>query len=132
VRVREWQSNPDMKSRKILLSALMVLLVAVAAVLTYRHGHERDSFTGRAEMLALMPEDATAVLLVDLAQFRTSSFLAQLFAWAPHPAVEEDYAQFVKATGFNYEKDLRRGIFAAIERTAPLRDCRGTLRPQKN
>jgi hypothetical protein len=122
VRVREWQSNPDMKSRKILLSALTVLLIGVAALLTYRHGHGRDSFTGRAAMLALMPEDATAVVLVDLAQFRTSSFLAQLFAWAPRPALEEDYAQFVKATGFNYEKDLDRFAVAFSQQSKePLR-----------
>src|SRR5690349_16954965 len=97
-----------MKSRKLLLSAMIVLLAGVAALLAYRHWHAPDFFTHRAEMLALLPEDATAVVFVDLAQFRTSSFVAQLFAWAPRTAVEEDYAQFVKATGFNYEKDLDR------------------------
>ena len=86
-------------------------------------------------MLALMPEDATAVVFVDLAQFRTSSFLAQLFAWAPRPPVEQDYEQFVKATGFNFEKDLDRFAVAFSQqskRTVALRDCRGTLRSQKN
>jgi hypothetical protein len=111
-----------MKSREILLSAAIVLLAGVAALLAYRHWYTRDSFAGRAEMLALMPEDATAVVFVDLAQFRASSFLAQLFAWAPRPAVEEDYAQFVKTTGFNYEKDLDRFAVAFLQQSKePIR-----------
>ena len=111
-----------MKPRKILLSAALFLLAGVAGLLAYHHWHARDSFTGRSEMLALMPEDATAVVFVDLAQFRTSSFLAQLFAWAPRPAVEEDYEQFVKATGFNYEKDLDRFAVAFLQQgKEPLR-----------
>ena len=104
----QWQSHRVMKSQRVLWSALMVLLAGAAALFAYHHWQARDSFTGRAEMLQLMPEDATAVVFVDLAQFRTSSFLAQLFDWASRPAVEEDYTQFVKATGFNYEKDLDR------------------------
>ncbi len=73
-------------------------------------------------MLALMPEEATAVVFLDLAQFRTSPFLEQLFAWAPRPAVEQDYVQFVKATGFNYEKDLDRFAVAFSQRSKqPIR-----------
>ena len=97
-----------MKSRKTLFSAMLLSLAGIAALFAYRHWHSRDSFVGRSEMLALMPEDAAAVVFLDLAQFRTSSFLAQMFAWAPRPAVEEDYAQFVMATGFHYETDLDR------------------------
>ncbi len=108
MRLLERLSNPVMKSRKILLSTALLLLAGATFLLAYRYWHVRDSFAGRSELLALMPEDATAVVFVDLAQFRTSSFLAQLFAWAPRPAVEEDYEQFVKATGFNYETDLDR------------------------
>jgi len=111
-----------MKSRKLLLSATLVFLAGVAVMFAHRHWHSRDSSTDRGEMLALMPEDATAVVFVDLAQFRTSTFLAQLFAWAPRPAVEEDYEQFVKATGFNYEKDLDRFAVAFSQQSKePLR-----------
>jgi len=87
---------------------MFVLVAGVAAFLAYRHWYTIKPLSGRAEMLALMPEDATAVVFLDLAQFRASPFLAQLFAWVPRAPVEEDYAQFVKATGFNYEKDLDR------------------------
>jgi hypothetical protein len=97
-----------MKKGKILLSATLLLLAAIAGLFAVRHWHSVDSLAGRTEMLALMPEDATAVVFLDLAQFRTSAFLSQLFAWAPRPALEQDYVQFVKATGFNYENDLDR------------------------
>jgi hypothetical protein len=104
-----------MSSRRIVLAAAVILVAGTAAILAYRHWHVRDSIASRSEMLALMPEDATAVVFLDLAQFRSSPFLAQLFAWAPRPAVEEDYAQFVKATGFNYEKDLDRFAIAVSQ-----------------
>jgi hypothetical protein len=97
-----------MKSQKIVLRAILILALLGAGLLAYRYWHAQDSVAGRAEMLALMPEGATAVVFLDLGQLRSSPFLAQLFAWAPRPAVEEEYAQFVKATGFNYEKDLDR------------------------
>ncbi len=63
-------------------------------------------------MLSLLPADPSAVVFLDLEQFRKSSFLPQLLAWLPHDSVEEDYAQFVKATGFNYERDLDRAAIA--------------------
>ncbi len=103
-----WQFDLGMKSRKILLLGDVGFGCRSRGILCVSPLARADSFADRAEMLALMPEDATAVVFLDLAQFRTSPFLAQLFAWAPRPAVEEDYAQFVKATGFNYEKDLDR------------------------
>jgi hypothetical protein len=59
-------------------------------------------------MLSHLPHDPSAVVFLDLVQFRSSPFLVQLFAWAPHPAPDKDYAQFVQATGFNYERDLDR------------------------
>jgi hypothetical protein len=97
-----------MKSRIIVLGSFLLLALVGAGLLADRYWHKQDSVTGRAEMLALIPEDATAVVFLDLEQLRSSPFLTQLFTWAPKPVVEEDYAQFVKATGFNYEKDLDR------------------------
>lgn len=110
----------------------MVILVAgVAGIFAYRHWHARDSFAGRAEMLAKMPEDATAVAFIDLAQFRSSPFLAQLFVWAPRPPVEEDYTQFVKATGFNYEKDLDRFALAISQQSVRFAIAEGRFDRKK-
>jgi hypothetical protein len=111
-----------MSSRKILLPAAVLLIAGVAAQFAYRHWNASDSPAGRAEMLALLPQDATAVVFLDLAQFRASPFLAQLYAWAPRPEVEEDYVQFVAATGFNYEKDLERFAVAFSQQSKqPIR-----------
>jgi hypothetical protein len=104
-----------MNSRKVVLAAMLILIAGMAAALAYRHWFAGDSVARRAEMLSLMPEDATAVVFLDLAQFRSSPFLSQLLSWAPRPTVDEEYAQFVKATGFNYEKDLDRFAIAVSQ-----------------
>src|SRR5215472_7062186 len=55
-----------------------------------------------------MPADASAVVFVDFAELRIAPFVAQLFAWAPQPEPDEDYARFLNETGFHYERDLDR------------------------
>src|SRR5262249_54058432 len=56
---------------------------------------------------------STSVVFIDLDQFRSSPFLAALYSWAPYPAEESDYRQFISDTGFDYERDLSR-VFIAI------------------
>jgi hypothetical protein len=94
-------------------SKLMLLIgIAVAILLGiffgYRHWEPRDSLAARTEMLSLMPEDASAVVYLDMTQLRSSPLLEQLFRWAPQPAPDGDYAQFLQATDFHYERDLDR------------------------
>src|SRR5439155_384565 len=36
-------------------------------------------------------------------------------AWAPKPQADADYAQFVKETGFDYERDLNRAAIAVLK-----------------
>jgi len=52
------------------------------------------------------------VIFVDVDGFRESSFLAKLYEWAQIPAVDSEYAQFVRETGFSYERDLHRVVVA--------------------
>ncbi len=63
---------------------------------------------GRNALLSWMPEDAGAVLFIDLAELRRAPFFADLLAWAPKPETDQEYRQFVQDTGFDYEKDLDR------------------------
>jgi hypothetical protein len=107
-----------MPKNKILLVAGILLASLVVAFLAYRHWNSRDSLADREGMLSLMPEDASAVVYLDLAQLRSSPFLDQLFRWAPKPTLDSDYAQFLQATGFNYESDLDR-VALAINRQSP-------------
>jgi len=70
----------------------------------------------REDALTLMPTDASAVLFADFGELRQAPFVAQLYAWAPKPQADADYAQFVKETGFDYERDLDRVAIAVEKR----------------
>jgi hypothetical protein len=81
------------------------LVLSVAAFYAYRR-YGTSTSSARGDLLGMMPADASAVLFVDVAEMRTAPFVAQLFAWAPQPEPDEDYAQFLRGTGFHYERDL--------------------------
>jgi hypothetical protein len=97
-----------MLGKKILLFGAAAILLLVGIFLTYRYWRRADVLGERQQMLALMPENAGTVIYVDWGQLRTSSTLSALLRWAPKPTVDSDYAQFLQATGFNYENDLDR------------------------
>src|SRR5438093_10734758 len=63
-----------------------------------------------------MPSHATAVLFLASSELRQPPFIAQLYAWAPKPQADADYAQFLKETGFDYERDLNRMAVAVLRR----------------
>jgi hypothetical protein len=62
----------------------------------------------RNAVLSWMPGDARAVLFIDLADLRRAPFFADLLTWVPKPDTDQEYRQFVRDTGFDYEKDLDR------------------------
>jgi hypothetical protein len=68
----------------------------------------RAAIPGRNALLSWVPEDADTVLFIDLAELRRAPFFADLLAWAPRPETDQEYRQFVRDTGFDYEKDLDR------------------------
>jgi hypothetical protein len=95
------------KSRKIIF-ALFILIVAAGLAFFYHPWRGSDPQSLRAQMLNLLPADSSAVIFLDLDQFRTTPFLAQLLQWAPQAPTDEEYKQFVQASGFDYERDLDR------------------------
>ena len=66
----------------------------------------------REELLSQLPSDASAVIFMDFDELRRAPFIAKLFEWAPRPEFDADYSQFLKDTGFDYERDLHRLAFA--------------------
>ncbi|HEY6945272.1 MAG TPA: hypothetical protein VI431_09025, partial [Candidatus Acidoferrum sp.] len=82
------------------------LLALGAAAFYVYHRYSKHSPSARSDVLAMMPSAANAVAFVDLAELRTAPFITQLYAWAPQPQPDEDYAQFLNETGFHYERDL--------------------------
>jgi hypothetical protein len=104
-----------MPRKRLLLLSVGAIVVLLAILFAYRYWHPGDALGEREHMLALMPDDPSTVVYVDLAQLRSSPVLSALFRWAPKPTVDGDYAQFLQATGFNYENDLDR-LALAIRR----------------
>lgn len=96
-----------MKKPKIVAATLIVVALSGGTFLAFRHWRS-DSSSERERLWALMPEDASAVVYVDLAQLHSWPFLAELLRLAPKVAADSDYAQFLQETGFHYETDLYR------------------------
>jgi hypothetical protein len=91
-------------------------LVAVFLLAYFVWFHPQSS--GRNALLPLMPEDSRTVLFIDLTDLRKAPFFADLLAWAPKPDADQEYRQFVRDTGFDYEKDLDRLAVAFIQQDA--------------
>jgi hypothetical protein len=96
-----------LKPKKLVLGVL-ILAVAVVPAWFYFQTHKCDSQTAREELLSHLPADSTSVVYVDFGELRGSAFLNQILALAPRPEAEEEYAKFVQATGFDYERNLDR------------------------
>ena len=106
-----------MPGKRLLLFAAGAMVVLLAMLCTYRYWPAGNPTGERERMLGLMPDDASTVVYVDLAELRASPVLFALLRWAPKPTIDSDYAQFLQATGFNYESDLAR-LALAIRREA--------------
>jgi len=110
------QDEKRMKRRfSIVLIATVVVLGGIAfyAALHWAAGEN----SARESALAMMPSDARSVLYADVAALRQTPFIASLRDWAPTPQqVDPEYAQFLRDTGFDYERDLDRITVALIGR----------------
>jgi hypothetical protein len=104
-----------MTNRKWIAALAIVLLLGALGLFAFRHWSV-DENEARAELLALMPADASAVAFVDLAELRKSPFFLQLYKWAPRPEADADYAEFLRNTGFDYERDLNRIVLTVKKR----------------
>src|SRR6516225_5390595 len=104
-----------MKKQYWIAIVLAVLVVASISFYAFEHW-SFDGSAHREDILAFMPSDASSVIFADVAELRTAPFIAELFAWAPKPQADADYAQFLHDTGFDYERDLDRAAIAVEKR----------------
>src|SRR5712692_3952456 len=104
-----------MKKRTWIGLTAVIVVLGVAAFFGVRKWSVQR-VSPREEALALMPVDVSAVLFADFGELRQAPFIAQLYAWAPKPQADVDYAQFVKETGFDYERDIDRVAIALEKR----------------
>jgi hypothetical protein len=103
-----------MKARWWIGLAAVLLLLAAIVFRGYESWGGRNG-AWRGDALALMPSEASAVVFADLEELRQAPFFSALYAWAPRPQADEDYAQFQQATGFNFERDLDRVCIASLK-----------------
>jgi len=102
--------------RAWIVSSAAVLLLAGIALSAYRlwGGGENSP---RQTLLAILPAKASAVAYANFAELRQSPFAAELYAWVPRPQqVDADYAEFLRDTGFDYERDLNQVAIATFPR----------------
>jgi hypothetical protein len=97
--------------RKKIAVALIAAALLIAVFLLARF-HSESEESARQHLLHLAPNDATAVIFADVHALSATPFLAKLFSWAPQPTQDAEYTQFVRETGFSYERDLNRIMIA--------------------
>jgi hypothetical protein len=108
-------SAPGPGKFSLVLAGLCAILAA--SLLVYLVWF-RSPAAARNYLLSLMPDDAQAVLFVDLNDLRRAPVFADLLARAPKPEADPEYRQFIRDTGFDYEKDLS-AVAVAFEKQGP-------------
>lgn len=98
---------------RTLVTVAVLLAASLAGLDAYRRWHD-SAAGGRDALLAAMPAEASAVVFADLADLRRSPFAAVFYNWIPKNTADADYAQFLRETGFDYERDLDRAAIAVI------------------
>jgi hypothetical protein len=101
-------------SLSLVAAALALTAVSYFAYLRW----VQPAASARDEILLLLPPDASVVIFADLGELRHAPFIAGLYTWAPKPQADPEYAQFLKETGFDYERDLDR-IAVSIAKHGP-------------
>lgn len=126
--------------KRTLTTLLFVFIAAVAVFATIHHHQlvkQRQAFDAPSPATSIpsgqsstpanpsapnlvqqLPIDASAVIFVDAAALRTSSFANELAVLAPSSAQDPDYTDFVRASGFDYSRDLDRAAVALWPQTS--------------
>jgi len=97
-----------MRRRKLWIALAVLLVAAAIAGVVYLRSRAAP------EAARLLPE-SDAVVFVNLRLMR----LAHVFGEAPPVAYDTDYEQFVKETGFQFERDLDQAAFAVHAPSGP-------------
>ena len=109
-----------MKKKKIWLITLLAgLLAAAAAVLFFGPGGRpaRPDQAAGLPLLRLLPPGSDLYAVVDLESLQTSPVVRKLLTQAPRIPREQEYQDFVRATGFRYGRDLKR---LALAKSGPV------------
>ena len=101
-----------------IISVFAVLVVAMsAAELRYELRARADE--ALPELLELAPADSTFIAYTDVASLRQSPLVQKATALAQPAATDNDYQEFVRGTGFDYQRDLDRFLVAGKTSATP-------------
>src|ERR1035441_2048785 len=107
------------KSRKTLLVTAALAAIGIATAFLF-YGDLRRGDTAHAspagELLSEVPAGAPTLIYIDLAAVRASAFYqhsSDRGDRGPLTIPDRDYADFVRSTGFDFEKDLDRVVIAS-------------------
>ncbi|MFZ0213472.1 MAG: hypothetical protein WBE20_08040 [Candidatus Acidiferrales bacterium] len=71
------------------------------------------------DLVHQLPPGAEAIVFANVGALRDSPFATELASLAPSPAQDPEYTEFVRATGFDYSRDLGRVAVALWPSTSP-------------
>src|SRR5258708_11472068 len=111
-----WEEARMLRSRKTFLIAAGLAVFAVAGTVLVYSGYLRSGVAGASpatELLSEIPAGAPTLIYLDRAAIRASSFYQNRPDHSPLTIPDSDYAKFVQATGFDFEKDLDRVAIAS-------------------
>jgi hypothetical protein len=104
--------------RKILI--ILSLLVIGAGAASWWYVNARASAVEfPTDVMSLLPRDATVIVYANMAALRDEPLVQHLAALAPGTQPGGEYAQFIAATGFEYQRDLDRVVLASTSAPSP-------------
>src|ERR1700692_1872293 len=86
--------------------------------LSFAHGKTANAAPA-PELLSALPAGAPTLVYLDLAAVRASSFYQHRPDKGPIAIPNQDYADFMRSTGFDFEKDLERVVVASWPPDSP-------------
>jgi hypothetical protein len=104
-----------MTKRRLTLWTVAILLAGGLALLDAFVLRHDSTVSGRDAVLSAMPSEASAVVFADVAELRSAPFVTALNNWFPKTQADAEYADFLRQTGFDYERDLDRTAIAVIK-----------------
>jgi hypothetical protein len=102
----------DATSRKIATVAVCAALATALFYVSFVRGRTAQA-SPVPDLLAALPPGAPTLVYLDLAAVRASSFYQHRPDKGPLAVPNQDYAEFVSSTGFDFEKDLDRVVVAS-------------------
>jgi len=103
----------------VLVCLAVIIVIAACYFYLHRTGPVPPAALGNAPpLVSLLPPQAPLIIYADVASLRKSAFLERLVALIPAPAEDPEYSEFVRATGFDYSRDLN-SVAVAIYSTSP-------------